>query len=669
MKAITRLWRPWFLPALLLAWPAVTQAQDYSFATNNGTLTLVKYKGTHGSVTIPTAADGHPLTRIGYAAFFGCERLVRVTIPDSVTNIGYCAFNFCPRLTAIHVGEHNVSYRTMDGVLFNKNQTILIQFPGGKTGDYAVPDGVASIWNSAFNLCALTRVTIPASVTSLKPQAFASCASLKEIYFKGDAPDIDSSVFADNNAKVFYLPGSKRWEKTFGDRPTATWSLPEAGGADDGAVGAQTKTVDFAGLKKKADAGDTRAMVDLGNCKREGRGTDKDEAAAVAWYRKAAGLGDTKAMLNLGTCYRSGIGVPQDNAEAVKWYRKAAERGDTYAKARLVNDFEQGSGAPLFVKAKDGAPVAPVARRGADARPGDSIFLFDWPARDSPLPAFMKSLGGEKTDLSRNDAGLFVVSGSLGKKACDLLIDTGANKSYINSGLASECGLQCMDLELSGKKEKGVRVQGFQAGTLAFDFPAVAIPDYQGIGAGALGLNFLNSSFALLDYGSDSLFLRLQPLSEAQTNSLMALLASHGYVSLPLERLERKAKSTEHIFFVAQVNHHDVHMLLDSGCNKSFIDVMTAKRLGLPLAETSAKLWTLYQRDGSRPMTTIWETLGLGGVTLAKQPAVVSDMPALRDMFDDDNTNIAQMGDDLLNQCRAIVDFNARRLYLKSPDK
>jgi predicted aspartyl protease len=666
MKASTRLGRPWFALAMLLAWPAVMPAQDFSFATNNRTLTLAKYNGTNGDVAIPAAANGHTVTRIGYDAFFGCERLVRVTIPDSVTNIGYCAFNFCPRLTAIHVGEHNISYSTMDGVLFNKNQTILIQFPGGKTGSYAVPDGVASIWNSAFNLCSLTRVTIPSSVTSIQPQAFASCASLKEIYFKGDAPDIDASVFADNNAKVFYLPGAKGWRKTFAGRPTATWNLPEVGDAD---TGAQSKAVDFAGLKKKADAGDTKAMVDLGNCKREGRGTDKDEAAAVAWYRKAADLGDTKAMLNLGTCYRSGIGVPQDNAEAVKWYRKAAERGDTYAKANLVNDFEQGSGAPLFVKAKDGAPAAPVVRRSADARPGDSIFLFDLPAKDSPLPAFMKSLGGEKIELARNDAGLFVVSGLLGKKACDFLIDTGANKSYVSARLAAESGLPCVDLELSGKAEKGVRVQGFQAGTLSLDFPAVAIPDYQGIGSGALGLNFLNNSFALLDYGSDSLFLRLQPLSEAQTNSLMALLASHGYVSLPLERLERKTKSTEHIFVVAQVNHHDVHMLLDSGCNKSFIDVMAAKRLGLPLAETSAKLWTLFQREGSRPMTTIWETLGLGGVTLTKQPAVVSDMPALRDMFDDDNTSIGQMGDDLLNQCRAIVDFNARRLYLKTPDK
>ncbi len=65
-------------------------------------------------------------------------------------------------------------------------------------------------------------------------------------------------------------------------------------------------------------------------------GLPKDQAQAVSWYRKAADAGDARAMANLGAMYETGRGgLPMDDAQAVSWYRKAAQLGNTEAQQAL----------------------------------------------------------------------------------------------------------------------------------------------------------------------------------------------------------------------------------------------------------------------------------------------------------------------------------------------
>jgi hypothetical protein len=88
--------------------------------------------------------------------------------------------------------------------------------------------------NAFLDKSSLTSVTIPTSVTNIWGNsiyqfygAFSDCSSLTGAYFKGDAPSLGSSVFdGADNATVYYLPGTTGWGTTFGDRPTALWSLP-----------------------------------------------------------------------------------------------------------------------------------------------------------------------------------------------------------------------------------------------------------------------------------------------------------------------------------------------------------------------------------------------------------------------------------------------------------
>ncbi|MDR0303177.1 MAG: leucine-rich repeat protein, partial [Chitinispirillales bacterium] len=127
-----------------------------------------------GAYSIPSS-----VTSIDSNAFYYCSGLTSVTIGSGVTSIGDLAFSYCRGLTAINVEENNNYYASVDGVLFNKARTTLIQCPASKTGAYSIPSSVTSIGSSAFYYCSgLTSVTIPSSVTSIGSDAFYDCRGL-----------------------------------------------------------------------------------------------------------------------------------------------------------------------------------------------------------------------------------------------------------------------------------------------------------------------------------------------------------------------------------------------------------------------------------------------------------------------------------------------------------
>lgn len=152
------------------------------------------FKGCTGLTQI-TLPEG--LAYIGNYAFSGCTGLTQIMIPKSVTTIGENAFNNCTSLTRIQVAQENAFYTSDDrGVLFDKNQTVLIQAPRMINGDYTVPDSVTAIEKSAFHLCCnLTGITLSNNVERIGNSAFSGCILLRSITLPDCLTTINDSVF------------------------------------------------------------------------------------------------------------------------------------------------------------------------------------------------------------------------------------------------------------------------------------------------------------------------------------------------------------------------------------------------------------------------------------------------------------------------------------------
>jgi len=117
-------------------------------------------------------------------------------VADNVTSIGD-SFTDLLYLTYITVDNKNNNYSSIDGVLFNKDQTELILYPVRKTNiSYKIPNSVTSIRFSAFHNCtSLTSIEIPDSVKTIESGAFSGCSGITSIIIPTGVTSIDFHVF------------------------------------------------------------------------------------------------------------------------------------------------------------------------------------------------------------------------------------------------------------------------------------------------------------------------------------------------------------------------------------------------------------------------------------------------------------------------------------------
>ena len=218
---------------------------DYTYVLlEDGGARITDYEGEDAELSIPDELDGHPvreigeeafywcdflttitlpdaLTSIGDNAFSGCFSLTTVTLPDSLPSIGNRAFGACDSLTAITLPDSLTSiganpfrgcfslakidvspdhpvFTQIDGVLYEKATKTLICYPAGKAGDtFAVPEGISAIGDSAFHWCrSLTIITLPDSVTSIGDYAFYSCDSLTTVTLPASLTSIGDYAFS-----------------------------------------------------------------------------------------------------------------------------------------------------------------------------------------------------------------------------------------------------------------------------------------------------------------------------------------------------------------------------------------------------------------------------------------------------------------------------------------
>jgi hypothetical protein len=307
---------------LLLLLTAEGKALDFTYTNTNGTITITGYTGPGGNVTIPSTIAGLPVIDIGAEAFASCGSLTNVIIGNGLLTIGPLAFGNCTNLTtlaipastlnidasafggvpasdgetlggcirldAVKVDPLNKAYSSLEGVLFNEDQSELLFYPEGKIGNYVIPNSVIVIGPSAFESCSnltgitigtnvafisnwaflgcsgLTRLTLPDTITNIQDAplggfgngvdggvfygctsltnitvgkglsylglgALGYCTNLLGVYFTGNAPALSTlfvtvDVFGADSPTVYYLPGTTGWGSSFAGRPAILWN-------------------------------------------------------------------------------------------------------------------------------------------------------------------------------------------------------------------------------------------------------------------------------------------------------------------------------------------------------------------------------------------------------------------------------------------------------------
>ncbi len=162
----------------------------HSIKIGKGTTTIggsafLNCRGLDGDLDLTTVIS------LGDNAFKDCYNITGVSISN--TNFNLNCFSGCKKIEYYSVADGNVSYKTVDGVLYNKAMTTLYRYPAQKDG-------------AVFK--------VPKTVTTIESDAFYHASNIGKIEFERNDNNefviktIGANAFRDTGVDYFYFPDS-----------------------------------------------------------------------------------------------------------------------------------------------------------------------------------------------------------------------------------------------------------------------------------------------------------------------------------------------------------------------------------------------------------------------------------------------------------------------------
>ena len=189
--------------------PELAKETDFKYRVQNNRIYITDYIGTATKIIVPEKINNLPVFAV-VANTFEEANLVYIKLPASLGVIGSNTFNECDTLIRIDVDEKNENFCSVDGVVYNKNKTLLKAFPAGRGGSFTIPNGVTKVENFAFYRCyQLENINMHNSVTEIGERAFSFCWNLKSVRFSDNLKTIGALAFSHcNNLTELHLPKS-----------------------------------------------------------------------------------------------------------------------------------------------------------------------------------------------------------------------------------------------------------------------------------------------------------------------------------------------------------------------------------------------------------------------------------------------------------------------------
>ncbi|MBO4866365.1 MAG: leucine-rich repeat domain-containing protein [Ruminococcus sp.] len=180
----------------------------------NGTVEILRYRGSDEMVKIPSKINGVVVTRINDGTFCGFECLKNVVLPDTVTSIGSAAFQSCYNLEKIEIPDSVTSIGqaafigcfNLESVTLSKNLSTIetATFVDCKSLEsITLPDSVKELGDGVFVRCeSLTDIKLSKNLESIGKEVFKNCSNLKSVTIPSSVTEIGENAFSSYDSET-----------------------------------------------------------------------------------------------------------------------------------------------------------------------------------------------------------------------------------------------------------------------------------------------------------------------------------------------------------------------------------------------------------------------------------------------------------------------------------
>ncbi len=143
-------------------------------------------------IHIPEQIEGYPVVEVWVSSTGG--KVETLYLPKTVKIFHLENYTGSNTIKNIHVDKENPYFSSKSGIVYDKKQTTLVQFPPARK-KVDISKKIKKIGDSAFASSDLEKVVIPDTVTTMESHAFIACENLKSVKISKKLKKLENGVF------------------------------------------------------------------------------------------------------------------------------------------------------------------------------------------------------------------------------------------------------------------------------------------------------------------------------------------------------------------------------------------------------------------------------------------------------------------------------------------